>query len=365
MVETHFEDLTAYKNRNNGLWGRGELHVLRNLRFADNAIGLTHSSGSFGSERFTSLVVDSLFVGETDNIGNPVTPEEIAYGRSLPKRLIPDYPIRGYEYYDYRDEVVDTTFVNYEDNDLREAGALSWLLYTSSGVTTASTIEGAKFVNAKPVHFPKYDERWDNDNRGGIAYQTLAIHDLDGSVTGIPQSYILLHDGAYDSIATDETCEIHPTWNAAVCAGDVGRVYFRGAGGGPGGGGFGGGGFGGGGGGGAAQEPITLARNGKEFASRGQNTVRAGTEIRVKTERPEFAISLSEMNKDSWVIFELPGFSSAATGTQQHSLDALRNARETSYFRDENALWVKLVVAEEPVPPIRPLDMQVSVTVSR
>ncbi len=389
MVETYFEDLTAYKNRNNGLWGRGELHVLRNLRFADNAIGLTHSSGSFGSERFTSLVVDSLFVGETDNIGNPVTPEEIAYGRSLPKRLIPDYPIRGYEYYDYRDEVVNTTFVNYEDNDLREAGALSWLLYTSSGVTTASTIEGAKFVNAKPVHFPKYDERFDNDNRGGIAYQTLAIHDLDGSVTGIPQSYILLHDGEYNSIATDDTCEIHPTWNASVCAGDVGRLYFRGAGGGPGGGGFGGGGggFGGGGpgaggaaggpgaapagagaggpGGGAAQAPITLVRNGQEFNSRGQNTVRAGTEIQVVTERPTFAISLSEMNKDSWVIFELPGFSSATTGTQQHSLDALRNANETSYFRDENALWVKLVVSEAPVPPIRPLDMQASITVSR
>ncbi len=52
---------------------------------------------------FTSLVVDSLFVGETENIGNPVTPEEKAYGRSLPKRLIPDFPIRGYEYYDYRD----------------------------------------------------------------------------------------------------------------------------------------------------------------------------------------------------------------------------------------------------------------------
>ena len=43
------------------------------------------SSGDFGREPFTSRVVDSLFVGETDNIGNPTTPEEVAYGRSLPK----------------------------------------------------------------------------------------------------------------------------------------------------------------------------------------------------------------------------------------------------------------------------------------
>src|SRR5207253_1196371 len=99
-VESLLADLTAYKNRNGGVWGRGELHVFRNLKAADNAIGFTNSTGSFGADTFTSLVVDSLFVGETDNIGNPITPEEKAYGRSLPKRLIPDFPIRAYEYYD-------------------------------------------------------------------------------------------------------------------------------------------------------------------------------------------------------------------------------------------------------------------------
>jgi hypothetical protein len=36
------------------------------------------SSGQFGREAFTSLVVDSLFEGETENTGNPVTPEEKA-----------------------------------------------------------------------------------------------------------------------------------------------------------------------------------------------------------------------------------------------------------------------------------------------
>ena len=157
MVETLFENLTSYKNRNGGIWGRGETHIFRNAKLADNAIGYTHASGSNGNDPLTSLVVDSLFVGETDNIGNPATPEEMAYGRSLPKRRIPDFPIRGYEYYDYRHDVVNTTFVNYQDNARRRAGALSWLLYTSSGVTTTNTIKGAKFVNAKPVDFPKID----------------------------------------------------------------------------------------------------------------------------------------------------------------------------------------------------------------
>ena len=74
----------------------------------------------------------------------------------------------------------------------------------------------------------RYDIRFDNDNRGGSAYRTLAIHDLDGSTTGVPNSYVLLHDGENDSVATDDKCKIQPTWNASVCTGDVGRLYFRG-----------------------------------------------------------------------------------------------------------------------------------------
>jgi cell migration-inducing and hyaluronan-binding protein len=415
-LETHFDNLITYKNRNGGFWGRGELFVVRNLKTADNATGYTMSSGDFGREAFTSLVVDSLFVAETENIGNPVTPEEKAYGRSLPKRKIPDFPIRGYEYYDYRVDVANTTFVNYQDNARRGSGALSWLLFTSSGVTTENTIKGAKYVNSKPVYFPKIDTRFDNDNRGGVAYRTLAIHDLDGTTTGMGNSYILLNDGENDSVATDSTCKIQPTWNASVCTGDVGRLNMGGGGGGiggrggaagpgaakggpggpgaakgapggpgglaaagpgaakggPGGPGAAKGGPGGpgaakgGGGGAAAQQPIVLSRNGKDFKITGtQSTLRAGTEIRVKTERPTVSFSLSEMNKDSWVIFELPGFANSGSGTKQDSLDALRKSSETSYFKDKDALWVKVVVPADPEPPIRPTLSQISVSVSR
>src|SRR5690606_5106584 len=28
-LETYFDDLAAYKNRNGGIWGRGEMHVFR------------------------------------------------------------------------------------------------------------------------------------------------------------------------------------------------------------------------------------------------------------------------------------------------------------------------------------------------
>jgi cell migration-inducing and hyaluronan-binding protein len=71
------------------------------------------------------------------------------------------------------------------------------------------------------------------------------------------------------------------------------------------------------------------------------------------------------MDEDSWLIFELPGFSNAASGAELGSLDALRRASVTSYFRGEDALWVKLVVPEDPPQPIRPTFMQESITVSR
>src|SRR5690606_19496770 len=109
-IESVIEDFTAYKNRNGGVWSRGEMKVFKDLKLADNAIGYTHASGSIGRDPFTSKVVDSLFVGDTDNIGNPATPEEIAYGRSLPK-AVADFPIRGYEYYDFIHSIENTTFV--------------------------------------------------------------------------------------------------------------------------------------------------------------------------------------------------------------------------------------------------------------
>ena len=90
-----------------------------------------------------------------------------------------------------------------------------------------------KFVNAKPVYFPPMERKWGNDNGGSVAYKTAAIRDKDGSLGGGPNSYVLINDGVNDSIAVDaEACEIKPTWNAAVCKGDVGRLTFGGGGGG-------------------------------------------------------------------------------------------------------------------------------------
>ena len=352
-----FENLTAYKNRNGAIWGRGEMHLFRNVKVADNAIGFTHASGAFGRYEYTSRVVDSLFVGETENIGNPRTDTEKAYGRTLPKPTLPDFPIRGYEYYDYRHDVVNTTFRNFEDNATRKTGAISNLLFSSFGVSTNNALEGVKFEKAKPVYFPPManNAKWASDNGGSASYKTAAYKDKDGSLGAGPNSFVIINDGVNDSIATDTTaCEIKPTWNAAMCKGDVGRLTIGGAPGagrgGPAGPGAAKGGPGaakGAPGGlgapaGPAQPPVVLSRNGKEYTTTGTN-VRAGTEIKVTTERPTVSLALNELDRGSWVIFELPGFTTSALGAPQDSLDALRKASDTSYFKDKGSLWVKVV----------------------
>ena len=61
------------------------------------------------------------------------------------------------------------------------------------------------------------------------------------------------------------------------------------------------------------------------------------------TERPTLNINVKELDAGSWVIFELPGFTTATSGTSVDSLDALRKASATSYYKGNGSLWVKLV----------------------
>jgi cell migration-inducing and hyaluronan-binding protein len=323
------------------------MHVYKGLKLADNAIGYTHASGNNSRSAFTSKVVDSLFVGETENIGNPTTKAEKAYGRSLPFPELADFPIRGYEFYDAHHELDNVTFVNFRDNSTRKTGAISYLLFTSFGMSSNNNVQRAKFVNAKPVYFPPMENKWSNDDYGNDSYRTAVFHDKDGTVSGVANSYILSTDSA-NGAAIDKACQIKPTWNAAVCKGDYGRMNFAAprpaAGAGQGAGGPGTGGF-------VrraagtppAQPPVVLSREGKDFTINGATNVRAGMELKVATERPAMTVSVSELDAGSWVILDLPGFTTASAGTAQSSLDALRKASATSYYKDNGSLWVKLV----------------------
>jgi len=241
-----------------------------------------------------------------------------------------------------RHDVENTTFMNFAPNDTREAGAISYLMYTSFGMSTENAIEGAKFVNAKRVSFPPVVRRWASDFGRGNAWRGAAIHDRDGSVSGTPGSYIVLDNG----IASDEeACEIRPEWGAAVCKGDFGHFGLGGN-----------MGFGSG----PIADPVMLSRNGRRWEYTGQTTIRSGADVRVETGKDALSLSLAEMKVGSWVIFELPGFTTTAAGSEQSSLAALRDAADTSYYKNDDSLWVKLVVADAAGNSATPASVDVS-----
>src|SRR5262249_32962319 len=363
QLEAVIKDITIYKSRGAAIWARGENHIFDGLKIADSAVGYTHAYPGVapGGGEFTSKVVNSLFVGESDNKGTPKTAAEVTYGRTLP-RDDADYPVRGYEYYDFLHHVVNTKFVNFQDNATRKSGAISYLLYTSFPISTNNDVEKLTFENAKPVYFPPQDRRWSFSGEFGrfSGWNGAVFHDIDGSVGGVPDSYIVIDNGIAND---DKACQIKPDWNAAVCKGDFGRMGITAGGGARGGGGGGaprgaapapgaaagpgaaaprGGGAGSR---GAGAPPIVLSRNGRTSNVSGNTTVRAGTEIKAETEQSPVNISVSELDNGSWVIIELPGFATANAGTPQNSLDALRNATATSYYKGDGSLWVKLVSA--------------------
>ena len=79
-LESVFKDITIYKSRGAAIWARGENHIFDGLKIADSAIGYTHAYPGVAPYHgdYTSKVVNSLFVGESDNKGTPKTEAEIS-----------------------------------------------------------------------------------------------------------------------------------------------------------------------------------------------------------------------------------------------------------------------------------------------
>jgi hypothetical protein len=78
-------------------------------------------------------------------------------------------------------------------------------------MSTSNSVEGLTFVDAKPVSFPPLQRRWASDWGRSAAYKSAAIHDLDGSVSGIPGAYIVIDNGI---ASHEEACEMKPSWKS-------------------------------------------------------------------------------------------------------------------------------------------------------
>ena len=309
MVETHFENLTSYKNRNGGVWTRGELLMFRNAKLADNAIGMTQfdrrRSAANGLPRGWSI---------RWSWARPTTSAIPRRRRKSPMAAA----CRSRQFRISRSaatnttitaiDVVNTTFVNYQDNAGARQARCPGCCSRAPGSAPKTPSTGRN--SSMPSRSISRRSIPGSTTTTGVAsaYRTLSIHDLDGSTTGIPNSYILLNDGENDSVVTDDSlpdpshlerlcvhgrCRTPVSPGGSVAALSHGRAGIgksadsisrirrsdapaRPA--------------------GASsapappppQAPIALVRNGKEFHITGnQSTVRAGTEIEVEDRKAE------------------------------------------------------------------------------
>lgn len=186
IIPVVFEDFTAYRNRNRGIWLRGSLHTVRCAVLADNAIGATFASND-------TQIEDSVVIGESANKGNPSSYEVSkgwvgVDGRSLPQAYsteVAKFPIRGFEYYDGKVGAKNVTFENFQSNTLRPASGVSYLRFTDFSTDPRNSAEGLKFVNANPVYLALEAAEPTKPVDGGMdGYRSAVIFDKDGSLSG-------------------------------------------------------------------------------------------------------------------------------------------------------------------------------------
>lgn len=233
-VVAEFRTFTAYKNRGNAAWLRGEHHKLTGARMADNAIGVTFASSD-------STLENSLIVGDSANRGSPEAWEcRGADGRSLPRPWDPasaGFTPRGFEFYDGQIGFRGVEFRNFGALALvggnggsaacsgltRESGALSYLRFTPFDISSANFAEGARFTNAKAVYFPPRPEPTAQEvaeDESADSYRAGVFLDRDGSVGGTAGASVVFNN----PFLVDGNCAPRPEWNAQVCRNAYARL---------------------------------------------------------------------------------------------------------------------------------------------
>ncbi|NXI48273.1 TMEM2 hyaluronidase, partial [Galbula dea] len=229
-VPAVIDGLIAFKNNDHGAWARGGDIIFLNSGFSDNGIGLTLASdGTFPTDEGSSLeVTRSVFVGESSNFGSQGG-QNIYWGkgangeyRTLPRNKT--FPIRGFQIYDGPVRMAKCTFKRFTPTVDRYSSAIGFFMKNSwqiSPQNNVSQILMEKSVGLK-VFFGRPGQWFGNNDNDGD--KTSIFHDLDGSVTGYPDTfvgradnYLLRHPG----------CLTVPRWNGVMCTGKFAQLYIQ------------------------------------------------------------------------------------------------------------------------------------------
>ncbi|XP_075860811.1 cell migration-inducing and hyaluronan-binding protein [Microcebus murinus] len=223
---------TAYKNQDHGAWLRGGDVWLDSCRFADNGIGLTLASGGTfpyddGSKQ---EVKNSLFVGESGNVGTEMVDNRIwgpggldHSGRTLP--IGQNFPIRGIQFYDGPVNIQNCTFRKFAALEGRHTSALAFRLNNAWQSCPHNNVTGITFEDVPITSRVFFGEPgpWFNqlDMDGD---KTSVFHDVDGSVSQYPGSYLTKHD---NWLVRHPDCIAVPDWRGAICSGHYAQMYIQ------------------------------------------------------------------------------------------------------------------------------------------
>ncbi|XP_073738279.1 cell migration-inducing and hyaluronan-binding protein isoform X3 [Callorhinus ursinus] len=223
---------TAYKNQDHGAWLRGGDVWLDNCRFADNGIGLTLASGGTfpyddGSKQ---EIKNSLFVGESGNVGTEMMDNRIwgpggldHSGRTLP--IGQNFPIRGIQFYDGPINIQNCTFRKFAALEGRHTSALAFRLNNAWQSCPHNNVTNIAFEDVPITSRVFFGEPgpWFNqlDMDGD---KTSLFHDVDGSVSEYPGSYLTKDD---NWLVRHPDCINVPDWRGAICSGRYAQMYIQ------------------------------------------------------------------------------------------------------------------------------------------
>ncbi|XP_038623108.1 cell migration-inducing and hyaluronan-binding protein [Tachyglossus aculeatus] len=222
----------AYKNQDHGAWLRGGDVWLEDCQFADNGIGLTLASGGTfpyddGSKQ---EIKNSLFVGESRNVGTEMMDNRIwgpggldHSGRTLP--IGQDFPIRGIQLYDGPVNIQNCTFRKFAALGGRHTSALAFRLNNAwqscpNNNVTHITFEDVPITSR--VFFGEPGPWFNQLNMDGD--KTSVFHDVDGSVSEYPGSYLVKED---NWLVRHPDCIDVPDWRGAICSGRYAQIYIQ------------------------------------------------------------------------------------------------------------------------------------------
>ncbi|MDP6409326.1 MAG: G8 domain-containing protein [Planctomycetota bacterium] len=261
-----YKDLTAYKNRRFGIWLRtyGEA-IISDGQFADNRCGVYFASEGFQFNLFEHIIggtgsttgiskawlLDSLVIGETANVGLPLSCEEQLAGRSLPQKsadggpLLPAWTtLAGVEIYDGFIGIEDCVFAEFRDKSLsngscsfdRKAGALHQVFhYNPWSVDPRNSVRGLSFINdastttrgvymrtPQGIQPPWWCTSTYNLDDGGLA--NVILQDKDGCLGTSPGSSVYPINPFLDPTSG---ATLNADWNAMVTGGPPATPYAQ------------------------------------------------------------------------------------------------------------------------------------------